>query len=766
MDNETTGIDVFILSGESRTRGDRTEVVLYGASNVGVIELVCPFKPYFFYEIERTDSATSRYKSLSGKPVTRAEFLNQAASDQQRARLRGEGIRTFESDIRARDRLLMDTFIKGWVRVRGSYERSKGMRCFVNPALEAYDSKAAPKSPTLTCCSLDIETSIETSTILCIGAHVTGGSATENRVFMKGNGVANPETGLSFHDTERQMLLDFLSWFTEADPDLIIGWNVIGFDLSFLAARAKALGLDLTLGRGGRGFSIAERSGRFSRATVPGRVVLDGPQLLRSSFYTFESYSLENISQKVLGEGKLIEPVENRALEIERLYRENTAMLAEYNLKDCILVSEIFKTLGLIDLTVRRSMLSGLLLDQVGYSTAAFEHLLLPRLHQHGFVAPDLEDIQADAASAGGYVFTPKAGLYSDVLHLDFRSLYPTIIRTFFIDPLSLACNTENPVQTPSGHTFSKSTHILSAFIAELMAARAEARKSNDAALSQAIKILMNSFYGVMGSTGCRLYNKALADAITGTGQWLLQESKIWLETCGHEVLYGDTDSLFLRPATTTLSLSAQGADIANRLTEYWRERLELEYGVESQLFVEFKKHYLRFLLPVARGSLEGAKKRYAGLVAKENGTELEFIGLEAVRSDWTPLAREFQRELYARVFEGQSIGIWLREYLERIRTGHYDDKLTYQKRLHRDPNEYSESAPPYVRAARLLGKRVRQVRYVMTIAGPVPVELNPRNPDYIHYIDRQIKPIANAMLETIGSSFDEKVKPVQLCLL
>jgi DNA polymerase-2 len=604
---------------------------------------------------------------------------------------------------------------------------------------------------------MDIETATSVPQVLSIAVHLSGVDKPDRRVFIQGSEPANGDN-TTYFPNERSLLRNFEAWMQSADPDLLIGWNVIGFDLGYLLKRADVLGIPLRLGREMRSYSIFERSGRFSRANVPGRVVLDGPQLLRSSFYSFESYSLENVSQEVLGEGKLIQATNNKAAEIERLFREDKAALVRYNLQDTILVTRIFEKLGLLDLVVKRSKLSGMLLDQVGMSTASLDHFYLPRLHSKGYVAPDVADIRDVEYGSGGYVMAPEAGIYDDIIALDFQSLYPTIIRTFGIDPLSRALADTDPIITPTGFRFSRAHSILPAFIAELMLERREAKARKDTALSQAIKILMNSFYGVMGSAGSRLYHPDLPDAITSTGQWLLVQSKTWLEDLGHRVIYGDTDSLFValkfKPGLSSREITAQGIEVAQNLTSWWRNKLREEFKVESALVLEFKKHYKKFLIPSARNSSLGAKKRYAGLVADAEQT-VEFVGLEVVRSDWTKLAREFQIELYTKIFHGEPIEEWITNFVRQVRAGKFDDSLVYRKRLHKQLDEYGSSPPPYARAARLLAKPSRDVRYVMTLKGPIPLELDPKEPDYQHYIDRQLQPVADSILEVLGKSFD-----------
>lgn len=765
MTSSISPVECFILTAEPRTTGGQSAMVLCAASSLGPLEIVADFKPYFFVRADADITSAVRFSALpaaveeeftalDGRRVRKLEFPNIGAAYDARRSFENAGTATYEADVRARERFLMDRRINGGVIATGAVDSSGGKIRMFNPRLTP-----AKVSVSFKVLSLDIETSMRERNIFSIGLHLTGRSIDQRMVFMIGDAESPGAGSLVYVPDERVLLKSFVEWINDNDPDIIIGWNVIGFDLSYLAERALALGVPLTIGRGKRPFKVAEKSSRWQRSDLYGRIVLDGPQLLRTSFYSFESYSLENVSQQVLGEGKLIHS-DRRGWEIERLFERDKPALADYNLKDCVLVSRIFDKLGLIELTRRRSELSGMLLDQVGMSTASFDHFYLPRLHDQGFAAPDVSAIGEVTPAAGGYVMEPVAGIYEDVLGFDFQSLYPSIIRSFKIDPLSRACAGEDTIRTPGGIPFSNSRSILPAFIGELIEERRRARKAGDKALTQAIKILMNSFYGVMGSSGSRLYHPSLPDAITSTGQWLLIQSRNWLEQNGHRVIYGDTDSMFVQLAPDYGSPAERGAKLAAELTAYWKSRLNSEFGVESFLLLEFKKHYRKFLVPPARAGSGGAKKRYAGLVVLDRTEEVEFVGLEAVRSDWTRLARDFQIELYGKIFRNEPVDQWIRNFVAGVRRGEHDDKLIYKKRLHKPVGEYGASPPPYVRAAMMLPRAGRTIRYIMTINGPVPVELDPKSPDYAHYIERQLRPVADSILELLDTSFDEILSP------
>jgi DNA polymerase II len=168
-----------------------------------------------------------------------------------------------------------------------------------------------------------------------------------------------------------------------------------------------------------------------------------------------------------------------------------------------------------------------------------------------------------------------------------------------------------------------------------------------------------------------------------------------------------------------------------------------------------FDRLYLRLCLPAMRGASAGARKRYAGLV---DGGRVVFTGMEVVRSDWTDLAREFQRELFTRLFTDEPVDVYLRDVVARLRTGALDDRLVYRKSLRKLPEAYTATTPPHVAAARRLGVQRGKIAYVMTTAGPQPAQ-RPHAPlDYRHYIEKQLRPAAEPVLALLGRDFDEIV--------
>ena len=761
-------LDCFLLTRQWRDGPAGLELSFWGRSESGPVRVIVegesavafiPHEAALPSPLSEDSDITRRplaLRDLAGGAVDGLYFRFQRALPEARDRLRRHGVQIFESDLKPSDRYLMERFVTSAFHVRGvPRERDRHLE-FRTPAI-----KRASFRPRLAYAVIDIETSGFDGQLYSIA--VCAGH--RRRVFMVSDATLDaPDLELICCRDEREVLRRFFHWMSGADPDLILGWNVLNFDLDFLQRRCQALGLGFALARGGEGARILEpQSPAGVRvARVPGRVVLDGIDLLRAAFWPFESFELEHVARTMLGRGKRLSPGTDKLAEIHRLYREDPVELARYNLEDCRLVEDIFAHAHLVEFAMRRAEMTGLAMDRLGGAVAAFDHLYLPRLHRRGRVARDVGAAPGDSAgSPGGYVLDSRPGLYEDVLLLDFKSLYPSIIRTFRIDPFGLAEPGPDPVPGFSGASFAREGAILPELVAELGAVREEAKAAGDAALSQAVKILMNSFYGVLGAGGCRFFDSRLATSITRRGHEIIQMSRDFIEARGYPVIYGDTDSLFvhLRAAGGEEAAAATGRELADLLNAWWRDRVAEEHRLESFLEVEFEAHFLRFLMPTVRGERTGSKKRYAGLVRTKSGEpEVVFKGLESVRTDWTPLARTFQRELYRRVFLDEPFEPYVREVLDDLLAGRLDDQLVYRKRLRRPIAEYTHNLPPHVQAAAKLARPGRWVSYVVTRSGPEPVTgtAPPPRPDYEHYRERQLAPAADGILHFLGTSFSQ----------
>jgi DNA polymerase-2 len=393
-------------------------------------------------------------------------------------------------------------------------------------------------------------------------------------------------------------------------------------------------------------------------------------------------------------------------------------------------------------------------------------------------------------------------------------------MRSFGVDPLAYERAAARPARAddivaPNGASFERGIGVLPEIIARYAALREAALASGDETAAFVYKILQNSFYGVLGAEGCRYARTELAGAVTSFGRKYLLFSRDFFASKGYRVLYGDTDSVFVASGLPASSPSGAAPSAADRARELFRlgealaaelneriaEAVRAEFDLPSFLHIRCEKAYARFFIPRLRvearlegewrraiaprasaaagggasGGVEaeegrGRAKGYAGLRLDEDGrAQVEVKGMEAARSDWTPLARRFQTELIGLALGlggGEGAGGALRglasaeelgEYCRRValelRSGALDGELVYRKSLRRPPEDYA-SESPQVRAARLLGWKGRRgsVSYLMTASGAEPVSRRSEAPlDYEHYIEHQLLPIASSVAEALA---------------
>jgi DNA polymerase-2 len=654
-------------------------------------------------------------------------------------------------------RYLIDKGIRGSLTIEGDSREGRGIhRVFEEPELGPADW-----TPELTVLSFDIETDPKAAKVLSIGLYGCGAAEV---LLLTPRGLTAPAGAIAC-SSETELLQAFCRRVQELDPDVLTGWNVDDFDFPVLLRRADDLDVPFLLGRGLGTVRLLEGRGprQPTQVVIPGRLVLDGIQLLRGAFIKMERYSLDFVARDVLGEGKIFTG-EHRAEEILQAFKEDRERFVEYNLADARLVTEILAKLELVELAVERSRLTGLPPDRVASSVAAFDFLYLTELGKKKVVAPTVgSGDEARRSTAGGYVFQPQAGLYENVLVFDVKSLYPSLIRSFQIDPLGYV---ENPgpeddlIVAPNGAAFRREPGILTRMLDELFPRREAAKKAGDTVASHAIKILMNSFFGVLGTPVCRFYNPEVANAITSFGRELLLWSRDHIEAKGLRVLYGDTDSLFVEagvdePQRAVELASGLVEDLNHSMSGHLREH----WQVESRLEAEFERLYLRLFLPPVRHGTAGARKRYAGLVEEGDEKRVVFTGLEVVRRDWTGLARRTQRELYERLFFDRPVEDHLRQVVTDLREGRLDAELTYRKALRKAPEAYISTTPPHVAAARKMsGRPGRLISYVITTAGPEPADEQQSPFDYQHYVDKQIRPVAEPILSHLDLEFAKVV--------
>ncbi|HEV7814017.1 MAG TPA: DNA polymerase II [Janthinobacterium sp.] len=775
----------FLLTRHWRDTAAGTEVEFWLATDDGPRHIRLAAQPSVAFipavQRERAEQVLRGERSAELRPLALSDFQHRPVLGlycphyrqllKQEKRLREHGVDVYEADVRPPERYLMERFITAPAWFGGRPNPDSGGH---GPLLDSQMKPAPGYRPRLKLVSLDIETTAR-GELYSIALEGCG----QRQVYMLGppNGGAGAlDFDLEYCDSRALMLEQLNRWLARHDPDAIIGWNLVQFDLRILREHAERYQVPLRFGRDGSAMEWRQHGGKQQHffAAAAGRLIIDGIEALRSATWSFPSFSLEYVAQTLLGEGKSIDNPYQRMAEIERRFAEDKPALARYNLKDCELVTRIFAKTELLTFLLERASVTGLAADRSGGSVAAFEHLYMPMMHRQGYVAPNLGDI-AGENSPGGFVMDSRSGLYDSVLVLDYKSLYPAIIRSFLIDPVGLvegtrdAAGEQGTVAGFRGARFSRSKHCLPAIVEQVWQGREAAKRERNQPLSQALKIIMNAFYGVLGSSGCRFFDPRLASSITMRGHEIMHRTRELIEAQGYQVIYGDTDSTFvwLGQAHEEEEAAAIGRTLVSHVNQWWERHLRQEFGLDSALELQFETHYRRFLMPTIRGSEEGSKKRYAGLIVKpDGGEEMVYKGLETVRTDWTPLAQQFQQALYLRIFKGEAYQDYVRDYVSRTARGEFDDLLVYRKRLRRPLDEYQRNVPPHVRAARsaddynrLQGRPLQYqnggwIRYVMTVAGPEPLEIRRSPIDYEHYLTRQLQPVADAILPFLRDDF------------
>ena len=777
----------FLLTKQAQDKAHGIVITLWLQSALGPVKLLIENELALFF-VENSQAAQAKsllaqqginvvkcqalaLKAFNQQPVTGFYFKYMRELYQARSHLQQQNIKCYEDDFRPDERYLMERFITANVAYVGQASHKHGY-------IEVANAKCKPAELEikLAMVSLDIECSMA-GELYSIGLY----SDEVQRVLMIGEPSHAQSTEdncdyITWLNDEKALLRELISWLKQYDPDILIGWNVINFDMNLLQKRCDLHNIAFKIGRDGQTpYWRKNKNSDQQFLEISGRVVLDGIDLLKTATYSFPSFALDHVANALLGMGKKVDDVDNRVEEITQNFLHNKPALAAYNLEDCRLVWLIFEKTQLLDFAILRSQLTGLAIDRIGGSVAAFTNLYLPKLHRKGYVAPNMGDGHSGLVSPGGFVMDSIPGLYKNILVLDFKSLYPSIIRTFNIDPMGLIEGLKSPekaIEGFDGAYFSREAHFLPDIIESLWAERDKAKAEKNAALSQAIKIIMNSFYGILGSTGCRFFDPRLSGSITKRSHEILKTTKSWLEDKNYRVIYGDTDSIFVDVGKDKSNDECQhiGKALQDYINDKWQKVLKAKYQVDSQLDIEFETHFTQFLMPTIRGQDVGTKKRYAGLLEKEGRQEIIFKGLESVRTDWTELAKQFQRELYHRVFNQLPVKDYIIDMVEKTKAGQFDHLLIYRKRIRRKLSDYVKNVPPHVKAARLadeqntkLNKPLKYQRrgwieYYLTVNGPQAKEYQSSTLDYQLYVDRQLATVADAILPFIGTSFSEIV--------
>ncbi|MEM2046711.1 MAG: DNA polymerase domain-containing protein [Candidatus Jordarchaeales archaeon] len=554
------------------------------------------------------------------------------------------------------------------------------------------------------------------------------------------------------HD-DRGAIKSFVSFVSDYDPDVIVGFYSNFFDLQYLINRAKHLGVKFTINRDGSEPHVSV----YGHVSVVGRAHID--------LYDAASI-LPEVKLKTLRNIADYLKVEAEAPRVNVDFTQVPRYWDTPSLKSRILEAsrhDVELILGiaekLLPTVVSMSQVSGMPLDQVMRAGVGFrvENMLMREAHASGELVPARVE-RARQPYVGGYVLEPKPGIYRNVAVLDFASMYPNIMIKFnvspdtYVSPDEKVTDDEVHVAPEVNHRFRKEPPgFYKRVLEKLIKVRREIRErmkkispgSPDYHLlderQRAVKTMTNAVYGYCGWTGAKWYLRQVAEATAAWGRETIKKTIEIAEKHGLKVLYADTDSVFIN-------------NVPEKVEAFSRE-------VESTLSLEMKpdKTYVKVFF-------SGAKKRYAGLL--DDGT-LDVVGFEVVRGDWPEIAREVQEKVIEIVLRSENVEEavnYVRSIIEAVAAGQIPlEKLVVWETLTKSPGEYKVKAPHIVAATRLIkaGGRLEagsKIGYIITKGSEkisdraYPYSLvEPEQVDTDYYITNQVIPAAMRVLEHFG---------------
>jgi len=555
---------------------------------------------------------------------------------------------------------------------------------------------------------------------------------------------------LSSQSSERGLLSFLLAKLQQLDADVLVGHNIAGFDLDVLLHRLQANKVPhwSRVGRlkrtrfpnlGGGGNAYGGGAGIGALSCLAGRLLAD-TYLSARDFVKEVSYTLTALAKNQLGRHR----VEVPATDIPGKFSDAPALmgLAKSTESDAWLSLGLMFHLSVLPLTRQLSNIAGNLWSKTLQHTRAqrVEYLLLHEFHARKFLLPDKltarerkfgrgnqhadadfdggdfdggEGVKAGkkrggAAYAGGLVLEPKKGLYDKyVLMMDFNSLYPSIIQEYNICFTTVAqprADPDDPAAAPPAPTLPTDADgtkvVLPQVIKKLVDRRREVKnmiktERNAARAKQldirqmALKLTANSMYGCLGFAASRFYAKPLAELVTLQGREILQSTVDLAQgNLGRNVIYGDTDSIMINTESTNI---AEVVDMAKQFKKLSDKRFKV-------LEIEMDGLYKSMLLL--------KKKKYAALMVKQlpDGsytTVIEQKGLDIVRRDWSPLAKEQGNLALKEILSGnptedvvEGIHETLRKCREDLVNGAVTmDKFIITKQLTKRPEDYPDAA-------------------------------------------------------------------------
>ncbi|WP_331236366.1 DNA-directed DNA polymerase [Natronorarus salvus] len=692
---------------------ERPIVHVFGRREDGTAEhvRVYGFRPYFYAPTEsltdadladgRITGSQEGYESIRGESLTK--IFGRTPRDVGAIR---DEFDHYEADILFPNRFLIDKDVRSGVSVPNRRSEDDGALVVHEEEVEAVDLQIPPRVHTF-----DIEVDDRSGfpeegeePIICLTSH---DSVREEYVVWLFDAPAGeaavPEAlaGYEFlagettvdvrgFETEAAMLDDYLTYVEETDPDVLTGWNADDFDAPYVLDRLERLdsGSEYDL-RGERLSRVNEVwRNNWGGPNVKGRVVFD---LLyayqRTKFSELDSYRLDAVAEVELGVGK-----ERYTGAIGDLWEQDPERLLEYNLRDVELCVEINDRQDLIPFWQEVRTFVGCKLEDATTPGDAVDMYVLHKVHGQ-FALPSKGRVEGEEYE-GGAVFDPITGVREMVSVLDLKSLYPMCMVTTNASPETKVDPERYDGETyraPNGTHFRKEPDgIIREMVDELLAEREQKkvlRNDHDPGSETytvydrqqaAVKVIMNSLYGVLGWTRFRLYDQEMGAAITATGREVIRFTERAANERDKEVIYGDTDSVMLEfgGGASTEEVIEQSFELEDYINDRYDEFAREELGADDHRFqIEFEKLYRRFFQA-------GSKKRYAGHIVWKEGKEVDDIditGFEYKRSDIAPITKEVQHRVIEMIVTGEELAE-VTTYLTEVIAEFLEGELPYDE--------------------------------------------------------------------------------------
>ncbi len=664
----------------------------------------------------------------------------------------GAPVEVLAADIPFHHRFIYDLNLGACVEVEGHLDQQESDNFTTDIVMIADDIRNAEDynlSPKIL--SFDIENIIETRQILVIGWSLAIGDV------RKSGSLTGPEPDL---------LRDFIRLVNHEDPDILIGYNVDGYDLPLLVERMKVYRISPAFARD---YTSPHRvQDRYWR--MHGRIISDVWWNVKKILHP-KSETLNAVSRELLNEGK--DNVDR--LKIKEEWENRREDVIRYCIKDADLTLRIYEKLRVVDRNLFMSTVTKLPLDDVtnGGTSNYVDSILIREADRMNIGVRMTSILDKSAPIEGGYVRSIGAGLYSNVVVLDFKSMYPSMIIKYNICFTTLS--PDGTITAPNGVRYldpSKKEGLVPKILKDLMRQRDVVKKAMKDAPSisereyldgvqGAMKILMNTFYGVLASSFYRFTNPEIGSSVTHYARNTIQNVMDKLEKSGLRVIYGDTDSVFIESGMPNVAETVKfGEELSTRLSS------------EEGIVLEFEKVMDPFFS-------HGAKKRYVGKIVYPEDQEGSVLvrGYEVRRTDSFDMQSEAQSKVFEYIMNRDPDGAieYSKDIVSKVSRG--DESIPISKlvisRSVREEREYANSSSmANVRIARKLKQMGEtfvsgmKVSWIVTNSRKSPQEVEPYiegqpftfTPDWQYY-SRRVSETLNRVLEGLSLQVQGGIK-------